>query len=198
MSTAAPALLELDDLCAEAPFVELHRRIIDAPIEAVWPHCLAVEAREVRTLGPLMAIRMLPSKFSGGAHGPGSTSKTLLDEFTSGGFIELRTDPGPTDGRAAALFGAAGKFWSLSKNAPMATVDAESLVHFDEPDFAVTAARLEARSISGGATLIETETRVWGTDAAAVRKFRPYWMLIRPFSGLIRRSWLAAIDRRIS
>ena len=46
-----------------------------------------------------------------------------------------------------------------------------------------------------GSTL-STETRVLLTDAASRRKFRAYWTLIRPFSGLIRRVWLRAIAHR--
>jgi len=45
-------------------------------------------------------------------------------------------------------------------------------------------------------TTLSTETRVLATDAAARRKFRLYWLVIRPFSGLIRRVWLRAIKRR--
>jgi hypothetical protein len=45
-------------------------------------------------------------------------------------------------------------------------------------------------------TVLSTETRVLATDAAARRRFRRYWLAIRPFSGLIRRVWLRAIKRR--
>jgi hypothetical protein len=34
------------------------------------------------------------------------------------------------------------------------------------------------------------------TDPASARRFARYWWLIRPASGAIRRSWLAAIKRR--
>jgi hypothetical protein len=47
-----------------------------------------------------------------------------------------------------------------------------------------------------GATLVTVETRISGTDATARRVFGRYWLIIRSPSGLIRRSWLAAIDRR--
>jgi hypothetical protein len=47
-----------------------------------------------------------------------------------------------------------------------------------------------------GATVVTTETRVVGTDSRARRAFGAYWLIIRGPSGLIRRSWLAAIDRR--
>lgn len=42
------------------------------------------------------------------------------------------------------------------------------------------------------------ETVVVGTDRASTRRFAPYWAFIRLPSGLIRRSWLAAIDRRVA
>jgi hypothetical protein len=40
---------------------------------------------------------------------------------------------------------------------------------------------------------LTTETRVLLTDERSRRAFGRYWLLIRPFSGLIRRRWLAAI-----
>ena len=41
-----------------------------------------------------------------------------------------------------------------------------------------------------------TETRVLSTDARSRRLFAAYWLLIRPGSGLIRRTWLRAIRTR--
>ena len=43
---------------------------------------------------------------------------------------------------------------------------------------------------------LSTETRVWAAHLSARRRFRFYWLAIRPFSGLIRRVWLRAIKRR--
>jgi hypothetical protein len=43
---------------------------------------------------------------------------------------------------------------------------------------------------------LSTETRVSAADPSARRRFRLYWLAIRPFSGLIRRVWLRAIKRR--
>jgi hypothetical protein len=47
-----------------------------------------------------------------------------------------------------------------------------------------------------GTTLAETETRVAATDPTARRGFGRYWLVIRGFSGLIRRDWLRAVARR--
>ena len=49
-------------------------------------------------------------------------------------------------------------------------------------------------AVDGGE--LTTETRVFLTDARARRSFGAYWLVIRPFSGLIRREWLAGIVRR--
>jgi hypothetical protein len=43
---------------------------------------------------------------------------------------------------------------------------------------------------------LSTETRVHVADPAARRKFRRYWFVIRPFSGLIRILLLRAARRR--
>ncbi|MCA4125719.1 hypothetical protein LDY98_05140, partial [Pseudomonas aeruginosa] len=46
---------------------------------------------------------------------------------------------------------------------------------------------------SAGATLLHTETRVFCPDRASRLRFTPYWVAIRPVSGLIRRRLLAGI-----
>jgi hypothetical protein len=48
----------------------------------------------------------------------------------------------------------------------------------------------------GKGARLETETRVFLTDAAARRRFDAYWIVVRPFSGLIRRRWLRAAKHR--
>jgi hypothetical protein len=50
-----------------------------------------------------------------------------------------------------------------------------------------------AEAIPGGSRL-RTETRVQATNERARRRFRVYWLAIGPFSALIRRRWLRAIQ----
>ena len=75
------------------------------------------------------------------------------------------------------------------------TRSGEDFVHFTEPGYAKMAMDLRARPDGDGAVL-ETETRVFLTDAASRRRFAAYWLVIRPFSGLTRRLWLRAAKRR--
>lgn len=201
MAVAPPseALLDLDSVLPAARFTEVHRRTISAPIDVVWPAALAVTPREVRTLGPLLAMRQLPKLFrrrTVESTNASQADRSLLEVFEDGGFVMLRKDTSPADGRAAVVFGGAGKFWSPTNNDALTFSGPADFLAFDEPGHAVTAALLEAQDNGDGTTTLITETRVDGTDAAAAAKFAPYWALIRLPSGLIRRSWLAAADRR--
>lgn len=190
--------LELTDTMLRAPFRELHTRTIDRPIDEVWPACLSVTARQVRALGPLMTVRSLPSRLGQRKHVNVASPLPLLDVFIDEGFTLLRRDEVSSGGRAVVLFGAIGKFWSPTGNGPVPVAGPQDLIDFDEPGYAKTTARLEAIDLGNGSTRVETETWVTGTDAASTKKFAPYWALIRLPSGLIRRSWLAAIERRVT
>jgi hypothetical protein len=55
------------------------------------------------------------------------------------------------------------------------------------------AVAFEAEPIPGGSRLA-TETRVRALDDRTRCRFRLYWLAIGPFSGLIRRRWLRAVQ----
>ena len=186
-----------DELLRADTFAELHTRVIDAPIETVWPQCAAVTAADVRLLGPLMALRGLPARLTR-SHAPSTSApRPLIDVFAGEGFVVLRREASPCAGRASIVFGAAGRFWSPGANAPIRFDDAGQFLAFDRPGYAKTVARLDAVDLGDGRTRIETETLVTGTDAVSTARFGWYWRLIRLPSGAIRRSWLAAIERRV-
>ncbi len=45
----------------------------------------------------------------------------------------------------------------------------------------------------GDGAILSTETRVQATSARSRRLFRAYWLVVGPFSALVRRRWLRAI-----
>jgi hypothetical protein len=55
---------------------------------------------------------------------------------------------------------------------------------------------LAVRQKDDGASVVSTETRVYGTDAPTRRRFGIYWRIIYPGSALLRRMWLRAIKQR--
>jgi hypothetical protein len=185
----------LDRVVGNADFSERHRRVIPASADRVWVAALAVTPQEIRLLAPFMAVRLLPAvvkrrRFSAPLVGP----TPILEVFQEQGFVELQRDAGLVDGRAVAVYGAAGRFWSPAGDEPVpSTVRKRS-----SPMGSQGRRRRRSRSRSSTAahTEVITETRIVATDAASRRAFALYWLLIRGPSGLIRRSWLAAIHRR--
>ena len=169
---------------------EVHSAWFDAEPADVLAAARAITAQEVRVLGPLMAIRTLPSRFTRRPLELGR-STPFFEQAVALGFIELGDDPG-----SELVLGAIGRWWSLGHNRPVAIAGTEEFLAFDEPGYAKAAMNLLVRPERGGARL-ETETRIVGTDAGATRRFRLYWFAIGPFSALIRRGMLSAVRRRL-
>jgi hypothetical protein len=67
---------------------------------------------------------------------------------------------------------------------------------FAEPGYAKAGFNFSVAPGPAGGCVLSTETRVLGTDPGARRRFRVYWTVVRPGSGLIRRDWLRAIRKR--
>jgi hypothetical protein len=156
---------------------EVHRRRVGAPPAAVWRAVREVETGELKLASALMSMRSLGR----GGFRPGPVLRT----FERMGFAILGEEPG-----RELLIGGIGRFWSPSGG--LRKVDSgEGFAAFDEPGYAKTA--FDFRLEDG---VLSTETRIMGTDARASRLFGLYWLAIRPGSGLIRREWLRAIDRR--
>lgn len=142
-----------------------------------------------------MAVRSLPSRFRNRGSGRAADLKPLLDTIDGDGFVLIDRDEEPTHGGARVVMGAAGRFWSPARNRPIDFDTADDFLDFAEPGFAKAVFDLAVRELDGRVEL-STETIIAGTDARSTRAFGRYWALIRLPSGLIRRSWLAAIERR--
>ncbi len=155
---------------------ERHAVAFTGPPDQVLTAFDALTWREVPLFRVLMAIRSL-----------GTTSRTsdrrILTDFTGKGFaLTAQTDD-------EIVYAGIGRPWS-PRGGMRRVESAASFQAFDEPGWAKMAVNF---AVAG--SQLSTETRVWLTDASARRAFGAYWLVIRPFSGLIRRSWLTASVR---
>ena len=75
-------------------------------------------------------------------------------------------------------------------------MDAASFEAFDKPGYAKAVWNFSLVDLGANVTRLATETRVVCSDRASKIRFRLYWTLIAPFSGLIRRQVLRAIKRK--
>ena len=163
----------LDEVLPDWHFRERHRRHVDADADRVFAavHSLTLEDTPVAAL--LVRLRGLRPR----------VDKPIFEEMRRAGFEVEAEEPG-----RELIFAAVGQPWKVRGGERRHGVDFGT---FAEPGFAKMAFnfRLDGSTLS-------TETRVLLTDEHSRRAFRRYWLVIRPFSGLIRRVWLRAIARR--
>jgi hypothetical protein len=178
----------LDHLLPRFDVRQVHEVWVPAPADVVYSAVKQVAAREVRVLRPLEFLRWLPGFLTGHQPFLPDPSAPLLAGFTVG-VVPL----GERSGKEVVA-GAVGRFWRAVGNEAAPVQTRADFVAFSEPGYAKAVIAFTLSPEREG-TRVKTETRVVGTSAEATRLFRRYWLVIRPASDAIRRSWLAAIRR---
>ena len=162
----------LDDVLPHFDVNEVHAISLRCTPERAVELALAAPAAPDSVVAALFRMRGLP---------PGTTIEGLFDRM---GFCSLTRDRDPTE----VVFAASGTPWRPSSGLrPFAE---------SRPGTVRVAADIRAVPASGGCVL-STETRVQAVDDRSRRAFRRYWFVVGPFSGLIRRRWLRAVDAAI-
>jgi hypothetical protein len=89
------------------------------------------------------------------------------------------------------VLGIVGKFWGLTpKTVNLTPADFKG---YQKKGMAKVGVNFSISQVSKNLYRIATETRIFCLDQTAKNKFRAYWTIVRPFSGLIRREWLRLI-----
>ena len=179
----------LDEILARCDVSERHRLLVRARSDVTYAAFRELTLREVPLAALLFAVRSLPNRLTGHPGLPSTLDEPLLQQFSSRGFSILLDRPGEE-----IVVGIIGQMWKLHGQV-VRPPDIEHFAAFGEPGF-VKAAMSFAFTEEGHATRVVTETRVRATDPAALAAFRRYWLLIRPFSGVIRRVWLRGVGAR--
>jgi hypothetical protein len=168
----------LDDVLPEYEFSERHALAIDASAERIDEALRSVSISDIPVARALLWVRRLGRPY-GDAAKPfvgGELPGIVLDDVRGQGIV----------------LGLTGQFWRLRRgrdtNRP---TTADGFLADARPD--VCKAVIDFRI---GHHRLSTETRVHVADPVARRKFRRYWLVIRPFSGLIRILLLRAARRR--
>jgi hypothetical protein len=170
-------------------FHEVHALDIGASPERTYQAAWEATAGEIPLLHLLFDLRSVPARITG-QHGlTFSDSKPLLDQMLASGFLLLRDEPG-----REVVVGMVGQFWKLNGGTPV-TVDADEFWHVDRSGYGKVAINFSIMPYRTGSHL-RTETRIALPDKATKVRFAVYWIVIRPGSALIRRTWLRAIKRR--
>lgn len=178
---------KLDVVTPVYHFREVHTRTVDAPPWRVLAAIKSVSADEIGLFALFTAIRRL------GRSGPESilnppAGQPILDVATRTGFILLADD-----GREVVI----GTLVAVPRGFRLeGTHDARWFQELAQAGIAKATMNFLVEGELAERTRVTTETRVFGTDAAVVRRFTPYWRTIFPGSWILRATWLSAIEKR--
>jgi hypothetical protein len=158
-------------------------------------HQIAVRASAEKTFAALQSASMADALLARlllrlrgyGADVAAREAESFPEHLARQGFVPLSMAP------REMVFGIAGRFWR--PDGCLVRLTASEFVLFAEPGYAKAAWNLAVHEIAPGNTLLTTETRIQAFGRAAAWKFGAYWAVVKPFSGLVRRSLLRQVKR---
>jgi hypothetical protein len=176
----------IDKWMPEWDFNSFHSIDIDATSDAVFEEVKALDLGGLSLAGFLFALRSLPALLTGRRNR--KPLKLTLEGLEEAGFVILEEERGHE-----VVLGLLGRPWIPSGD--IRRVNAEGFRRATDPKLAKVVWNF--RVLGGGSrTHLTTETRALSLSEDARRRFRRYWRLIAPFSGLIRVEALLSIKRR--
>lgn len=164
---------------------ESHSIEIAAPPPAVYRALWTADLGRSPIVTVLFALRSLPTLFST------RTKASFRQELTLQALIEAGFGCLAEEPEREIVLGVSGRFWRPTGN----------LEPFAREAFSGPVPRGMAQAVwnfsllpaGDHGTILSTETRITCGDAASRFKFRLYWLVVRPFSGLIRVVMLRAV-----
>lgn len=171
---------------------EIHCASISATPEAVYRALWRTDFGTSWIVKGLLGFRALPALVTGSRRSEPLVDRARarldLDAIIAAGFGKLAEKP-----EREVVLGVVGRFWRPVRNLEPFQPDLFEAAPPAGLSLAVwnfTVERADAKT-----TILRTETRIQCGDSASRRKFRVYWILVRPFSGWIRHLMLAAVRR---
>ena len=92
------------------------------------------------------------------------------------------------------MFGVVGRFWRPDSGI-ITGLSAEEVIAFHTEGYAKAVWNFAVVAESERITRVNTETRIQTFGRPARWRFRAYWLVVGPFSGVIRKEMLAMIKR---
>ena len=177
----------IDDCLSEHDVAAKYQIDVRAPIETVYQAVRSLDLSGSVITRLLFRLRGLPAFFK--PHHSQQSLGLTLDDLIRSGFILLCEDP-PHE----IVLGVVGRFWTSS--GCIQRLDANGFSAFDQEGFAKAAWNFALSERETDLTILATETRIHCLDDESRRKFRAYWTLIGPFSGVIRKEALRTVKRQ--
>jgi hypothetical protein len=178
----------IDELIPTYDFVERHSIMISGSPDQAYAALMRADLSSSTLVRTLLFLRGIPGRITRDPDCPRDSPQPrplTLAGMTTAGFTLLAESP-PRE----IVFGLRGRFWT-----PSGGVTRTRKEEFFDPlpsELALAIWNFSTSHHPNG-SLLSTETRILCGSAAVRKKFRRYWMLIRPFSGLIRLEILRSV-----
>jgi len=187
----AEAML-LDRYLPRYDITEAHAVVIDADTELTWQAVRRSDLSRSAVIRVLLELRSLPNRLQGLLKGrPSEPSRPplMLDDMERAGFLLLGESPGHE-----IVFGTVVQPWkAVTDDEAVPQVEADRFAEFDTPGYVKVAFNIRVEPYGSRRSLITTETRTAATDSTSLHHFARYWILVGPFSALIRRLMLRMV-----
>ena len=181
VTTAAPDRPRIDEFLPISDVSASYEIRINAPPSVVYQRLLVSDFNEA------WVVRLLMTLKSGGRPPRNRAPGDLPQRLEGTGFVILNDVPGEE-----LVIGVAGRFWRPDGGRCL-DLTAGDFGGFSRPGYAKVAWNFRFRTKSPKCTVLSTETRIKCFGRAALWKFRFYWSLVGPFSGLIRKAILKQV-----
>ena len=181
MTTSTQDRSRIDEFLPNYDFCAAYEIRIDAPTSVVYECLLRSDFSELWLVRVLMTLR------SGKRLPRNRVPSDLRRRLQGTGFVMLAEAPGDE-----LVIGVAGQFWRPDGGRCL-DLTADEFAGFSRPGYAKVAWNFKLLAESPESTLLSTETMIKCFGQAALWKFRIYWSLVGPFSGLMRKAILKQI-----
>ena len=190
-SLPIPRSPEFDELAAGAQFRDLIAVRVAAEPEALFRALRVVTLADMPLARLVGGIRYLPTRLAGRLP-RADTRKPFLSSIVEGGTLVLR-DRTPRE----IITGSAGRLHRIVDQTPVLFPSRSAFDTFTDPDHEKLFMSIRVTDAGPDGTrwlVLEHATRA--LSPAAEKKFRRYWLFIRPGGAFVTRQLLSAIGRR--
>lgn len=176
--------MRLDELLPQPDVAARYETRVHASLERTRQAMREADFSQLPLTRILMGMRKL-----GWGRKKAEQAASQEERLRAAGFISI-----PTRSEDEVLLGVVGRFWRPDSGT-LRGLTAEEIVAFEREGFAKAMWNFTVERIDDSTTRLATETRVVVYGSSARRKFRAYWLLVGPFSGLIRKEMLRLVKR---
>jgi hypothetical protein len=197
--TAAPTDMLIDRYLPRFDVTLIEHTVADADVATTWRALRELDLMQVHTplMEAAMFVRGVPEKVGArlGREAPPKPPPRRLTLTGDGPGLEGWLSLGECPEREIAL-GAVGRFWQPAIQwYDVSAMTPDRFAAFAEPGWGRIAANFSLRHYGTPRTLISYEARTATGDPQSARRFRRYWIVVRPFARSIMRATLDTLRR---